>query len=164
MTLTWGPVRAYIGAMLHLIPPRIVPVAAFAICLAAPLQAQSQVQSQAQSQNEAQPQNETRNEAETDQGRSLMERGAELFMEGLTREMAPALQDLRGLAEQFGPSMQGFFEEMGPAFAGILDQVKDWSNYHPPEILPNGDIIMRRKLDPKDEAEPELPPAGPTDI
>lgn len=105
-----------------------------------------------------------------DEGRSLMERGADLFLEGLTQEMAPALNDLRGLAEQWGPSMQGFLAEMGPAFAGIMDEVKDWSRYHPPEILSNGDIIMRRKADPKDEDGDEgskqepLPPSGPTDI
>jgi len=95
-----------------------------------------------------------------------MERGAELFFEGLKQEMAPALNDLRGLAEEFGPSMQGFFEEMGPAFAGILDEVKDWSMYHPPEILPNGDILMRRKADPEGEdlQQEALPPSGPTDI
>lgn len=99
-----------------------------------------------------------------------MQRGMELFFEGLSQEMAPALNDLRGLAEQFGPSMQGFLEEMGPALAGIMEEVKDWSAYHPPEILPNGDIIMRRKADPKDEGlgegkeDADLPPSGPTDI
>jgi len=96
-----------------------------------------------------------------------MERGAELFFEGLAQEMAPALDDLRGLAEEFGPAMQAFLEEMGPAFVAIMDEVKDWSMYHPPEILPNGDIIMRRKVDPEDEdpeAEGDLPPSGPTDI
>ena len=105
--------------------------------------------------------------AQEDEGPSLMERGAQLFFEGLTQEMAPALDDLRGLAEEFGPAMQGFFEEMGPAFVEIMDEVKDWSMYHPPEILPNGDIIMRRKVDPEDEVpkeEGDLPPSGPTDI
>jgi hypothetical protein len=35
-----------------------------------------------------------------------------------------------------------------------------------PEVLPNGDIIIRRKVDPEDEA-PEAedsPPSGATDI
>ena len=120
---------------------RIPLAAAFAVLLAAPVPAQ-------------------------DQGRSLMERGAELFLEGLQKEMAPALNDLRGLAEELGPAMQGFIGEMGPAFGDILEEVKDWSLYHPPEILPNGDIIMRRKVEPEAE-KPEdkvLPPSGPTDI
>jgi hypothetical protein len=125
---------------------RIIPAFALVATLASPVQAQSV------------------DDNDGDGGRSLMERGAELFFEGLSQEMAPALNDLRGMAEQFGPSMQGFFEEMGPAFADILDEVKDWSNYHPPEILPNGDIILRRKVDPEGEDEKELPPSGPTDI
>ena len=104
--------------------------------------------------------------AQEDEGRSLMERGAELFFEGLAQEMAPALDDLRGMAEQFGPSMQSFFEEMGPAFAEIMSEVEDWSVYEMPEILPNGDIIIRRKVDPEDEETEDevLPPSGPTDI
>jgi len=35
--------------------------------------------------------------------------------------------------------------EMGPALADILGQIEDISNYHPPEMLPNGDIIIRKK-------------------
>ena len=101
--------------------------------------------------------------------RSLMERGAELFLEGLRQEMEPTLKDLRGMAEQFGPAMRSFLEEMGPAFGDILQEVKDWSAYHPPEMLPNGDIIMRRKVDPESppDDEPdadESAPSAPTDI
>lgn len=109
--------------------------------------------------------------AQEDDGPSLMERGAELFFEGLAQEMAPALNDLRGMAEQFGPSMQSFLEEMGPAFVDILEQVKDWSVYEVPEVLPNGDIIIRRKVVPQEETpEPDIPkadtvpPSGATDI
>ena len=95
-----------------------------------------------------------------------MERGAELFLEGLQQEMAPALDDLRGLVDEFGPAMQGFVREMGPAFSTLLGEVQDWSRYHPPEILPNGDIILRRKADPPNEGAEEeaTPPSGPTDI
>lgn len=89
--------------------------------------------------------------------RSLMQRGAEMFLEGLRGEMAPAIDDLAGLAEQFGPAMRGFIAEMGPAMADILGQVQDWSAYHPPEILPNGDIIIRRKQTPDDAPEAPVP-------
>ena len=106
--------------------------------------------------------------AQEDNGRSLMERGAELFLEGLRKEMEPALGDLRDLAQQFGPSMQSFLQEMGPALADLMDQVSDWSVYEPPEILPNGDIIIRRKPDPDDESVPDDgeqdTPPEPTDI
>ena len=97
-----------------------------------------------------------------EQDPSLMEQGLELFFEGLRDEMAPALDDLRSLAEEFGPAMQSFLHEMGPALADIAAQVEDWSTYERPEILPNGDIIIRKKpvLD-----EPEQPESGgQTDI
>ncbi|MCF6430518.1 MULTISPECIES: hypothetical protein [unclassified Leisingera] len=84
---------------------------------------------------------------------SLMERGAELFWEGLREEMAPALEDLQGMMEDIGPSMGAFLAEMGPALAEIAKEVKDWSAYELPEILPNGDIIIRKK--PKDNAPAE---------
>ena len=77
---------------------------------------------------------------------SLMEQGLELFFEGLREEMAPALDDLQQLADEFAPAMQGLLSEMGPALAEIATQVEDWSVYEMPEILPNGDIIIRKKL------------------
>ncbi len=83
--------------------------------------------------------------AEEDTGKSLMEQGAELFFEGLRQEMEPALEDLQGLVTQFGPAMQSFFEQMGPALADLAGEIEDWSAYEPPEILPNGDIIIRKK-------------------
>jgi len=78
---------------------------------------------------------------------SLMERGAQMFLEGLLAEVEPRLDELQDLAQEFGPAMRGFFEEMGPAFGDLLSEVEDWSAYHPPEILPNGDIIIRRKAE-----------------
>ncbi|WP_101067365.1 hypothetical protein [Roseovarius salinarum] len=89
-------------------------------------------------------------------GRSLMERGAELFFEGMRREMAPAMEDLRGMAEQMGPALREFWMEMGPAFAELMDKIDDISAYHPPEMLPNGDIILRRKT-PEEMEEPPAP-------
>lgn len=85
-----------------------------------------------------------------DSGPSLMERGVELFWEGLRQEMAPALEDLQGMMEEIGPAMGAFLAEMGPALAEIAKEVEDWSVYEMPEILPNGDIIIRKK--PKDNA------------
>lgn len=106
--------------------------------------------------------------AEEDIGKSLMERGAELFLEGLRQEMEPAIEDLRGLADQFGPALHSFMQEMGPALAELAAQVQDWSAYELPEMLPNGDIIIRKKplRDPPDRPEPqdEAAPGGLTDI
>jgi len=92
-------------------------------------------------------------EAEED-GLSLIERGARMMLEGLADEMAPAMQDLRGMAETMGPKMRDFVTAMGPALADILSRVDDITLYHPPEILPNGDIIIRRKS-PDGDADPK---------
>ena len=81
--------------------------------------------------------------AQEDDGSSLMERGAQDFLEGLLKEMQPAWRE-----------MQGFMNEMGPAMIELMDQVKDWSTYEAPEILDNGDIIIRRK--PEEKEPPKL--------
>lgn len=91
--------------------------------------------------------------AEEEEGFSLMEEGAKLFMRGIMQEMEPAMDDLRAFAETMEPAMRQFVREMGPALAEVLKKVDDLTMYHPPEMLPNGDIIMRRK-------EP-VPPAAP---
>ena len=103
---------------------------------------------------------------EEESGSSLMERGAELFWEGLRKEMAPSLEELEGLMATIGPSMQSFLTEMGPALAEIADKVEDWSRYEAPEILPNGDIIIRRKPDPEDAPKVGTEPDanGTTDL
>lgn len=127
----------------------IVPLALIGILSATPITAQSE---------------------EEEEGKDLMERGMELLFEGLREEMSPALKQMRELADDYGPALFSFLEEMGPAFGEMLDDVKDWASYHPPEILPNGDIIIRKKIrpEPKPEAEPvpvpELPPQGQTDL
>ena len=92
--------------------------------------------------------------SQEDNDKSLMEQGAELFFEGLRKEMEPALDELLGLADEFGPAMQSFLQEMGPALAELAAEIKDWSAYESPEILPNGDIIIRRKQT-EDLPEPE---------
>jgi len=78
---------------------------------------------------------ETEDKAEVGEGLNLMEEGAKLFFRGLMSEMEPALNDLQGLADQ-----------MGPAFEELQGMIGDFTNYHAPEVLPNGDIIIRRKV------------------
>ena len=65
---------------------------------------------------------------DTSEGLRLLEEGAELLLRGLIGELEPAID-------------------------GLKDSINDLSAYHPPEILPNGDIIFRRKQEV--EAEPE---------
>jgi len=89
---------------------------------------------------------------------SLMERGAQLFFEGLMEEMAPALDDMTALLEEAGPALQEFVAEMGPKLRTVLEEVEDWSVYSAPEVMPNGDIIIRRKPDvPAVPPKPEAP-------
>ena len=59
-------------------------------------------------------------EAQEDRGRDLMAEALRLFMQGFMAEMEPAIEDLEGF-------------------------LQDLNAYHPPEVLPNGDIIIRRK-------------------
>lgn len=75
-----------------------------------------------------------------------MEEGARLFLRGMMEEAEPAMKELQRLVEDMEPAMRQFVQEMGPALNELLGKVDDLSNYHPPEMLPNGDIIMRRKL------------------
>jgi hypothetical protein len=105
---------------------QIVLSAALALALASPAQAE---------------------ETTSDNGFSLMEEGARLLFKGLVQEMEPALKEMEEFSDQLEPALRGFVENMGPALADLLGQVEDFSKYHPPEILPNGDIILRRKTD-----------------
>lgn len=75
-----------------------------------------------------------------EQGFSLLDRGAELLLRGLMAEVEPRLRDL---AEKVGPGLQ--------ELQGLIG---DLDAYHAPEILPNGDIIIRRKV-------PLVPNPGP---
>ena len=93
-------------------------------------------------------------------GASLMERGAEMFFDGLRQELGPALGELRDKAGEAAPALREFMQQMGPALVGILARIEDLSAYAPPEMLPNGDIIIRRKT----PLVPETAPQGETEI
>lgn len=84
-------------------------------------------------------------------GFSLMEQGAKLLMEGIMQEMEPAIEDLRRFGEEVEPGLRRFIAEMGPALGELMQKIDDFTVYEPPELLPNGDIIIRRKppLDPE---------------
>ncbi|WP_341212107.1 hypothetical protein [uncultured Limimaricola sp.] len=105
---------------------QIVPIALAAALFAAPVTAQIE-------------------EAPEDEGFSLMQRGAELFFEGIMGEMEPAIEDFREFAKTAEPHLRALLSEMGPALMQVLDRIDDIANYEAPEILENGDIILRRK-------------------
>ena len=62
--------------------------------------------------------------------------------------------------------IEDFMSELGPQLEALRDHVQDWTQYEAPEVLENGDIIIRRKpeaeIDP--EAEPEPLPEGTREI
>jgi hypothetical protein len=92
------------------------------------------------------------------EGLNLFEQGADLFLRGLLDEIGPQLEQLR-------PQFEGMADEIGPMIAGLLNLVDEIDAYHPPEILPNGDIILRRKTPSKQAPEPRNPPGeGEVDL
>lgn len=115
---------------------------ALSLCLAAPVIAQEQ---------------------EDERGFSLMEEGARLFLEGIMREMEPALDDLREFSDEVEPGLRRFVEEMGPALGELMNKIDDFTVYHPPEMLPNGDIIIRRKT-PLEQERDEVAPSDEIEL
>ncbi|MBF9048886.1 hypothetical protein GTA62_04415 [Roseobacter sp. HKCCD9010] len=84
-------------------------------------------------------------ESEFSEGLDLFAEGARLIMEGLREEMEPMLEEIQPFLE----------DEMLPFMQGMADMMDDITAYHPPERLPNGDIIIRRRDD-----APDLPEIG----
>ena len=85
------------------------------------------------------------------------------LFECLTEEMRPRFEDLLG---DVGPTLEGLLQDMGPALNGLAEMIGDLNAYHPPERLPNGDIILRRKTPVPPEPPKEQPtePTGPIDL
>jgi hypothetical protein len=81
-----------------------------------------------------------------EEGPSLMERGLALFFEGFRQELEPALD---GMGEAL--------TEMKPAIDKLMAMVDDITNYQAPEMLENGDIIIRRKPDAPPVTRQETP-------
>lgn len=72
--------------------------------------------------------------ADTEQGFSLMEEGAKLLFRGLLANMEPALKDISGAVADLQPKLRE-----------LIAMIDDFSNYNAPELLENGDILIRRK-------------------
>ena len=86
----------------------------------------------------------------------LIERGAQMFLKGLIQQLQPALRDLGELSGSLEPALRSLTTEMAPYLRDLLQQVDDWSVYEAPEVLPNGDIILRKKISPPSVApQPE---------
>ncbi|MEM8790229.1 MAG: hypothetical protein AAGE80_01330 [Pseudomonadota bacterium] len=70
------------------------------------------------------------------------------------KDPIPELRDqlgeiLRDLRQQIEPALQGLVDKFS-----ILEEIDSFENYGEPEVLPNGDIIIRRRPDAPDYAPP----------
>lgn len=85
--------------------------------------------------------------ATPEEGFSLLREGARVLMENFFSEMEPALNDMQdGLGEAL--------RQMEPMMRDLGAMMGELQNYHAPEKLPNGDIIIRRKSPAEIAAEP----------
>lgn len=84
---------------------------------------------------------QTPGSADIGEGMDRLGEGARLVLRGLMGEVEPRMRELAEALDAWD------FEGFG------LD---DLGAYHPPELLPNGDIILRRKRPPPGEGEIEL--------
>lgn len=69
-------------------------------------------------------------EGGTSEGFDLLREGSRMLLEQLFKELGPKLEDLEGFSFEF-------------------------EGYEMPEVLPNGDIIIRRKPDQRGKDSPE---------
>ena len=72
---------------------------------------------------------------------------------------------LEQFSEESRTFLQKWMTEMTPMLESLREKIDDLSNYEAPEVMPNGDIIIRRKPDapdrPAPETEPDETPATP---
>lgn len=71
--------------------------------------------------------------------------------------------------ERFSEEAQRFFgdlaQNIAPMLEGLQEKIGDLSHYDAPEVLPNGDIIIRRKPDaPKSPPPQNQPNDGQVDL
>ena len=72
--------------------------------------------------------------AGVEEGVSLMQQGAEILLRGLMDNMEPALKDMGAAVAEIEPKLRD-----------LMAMVDDITKYHAPEMLENGDILLRRK-------------------
>ncbi|WP_199286486.1 hypothetical protein, partial [Pseudogemmobacter humi] len=76
-----------------------------------------------------------------EEGFSLIEEGAKLLLRGLMAEMEPKVREMEEAFRDLAPQI----EALGPQLREIARLMGDVQNYHMPEVLENGDILIRRK-------------------
>ena len=77
--------------------------------------------------------------------------------------------DLPDLRDRIGKILSDLTDEVQPALQemiesfGFLEEIDSFEHYGPPEVLPNGDIIIRRSEDAPAYIPPEAPPKSPAE-
>ena len=99
--------------------------------------------------------------SDAEEGLSLIEEGAKLLFRGLIGEMEPAMKEM---AESFGT----FAREAEPLLRDLVRLMGNVADYHAPEVLPNGDILIRRRQPGEppgpDRFDHQFGPGGETDL
>jgi len=74
--------------------------------------------------------------------------------------------DLAPLAENFRDLFEGLAKDMMPLMEQLADKMSDLNAFEAPEVLPNGDIIIRRKQKTDDVpgSGPKVNPDGSIDL
>lgn len=82
-------------------------------------------------------------------GQGQMSKGMQQFLDGMMKEIMPLMD---GMKESMNDAL--------PRLRQLLGMIGDFQNYEAPEMLPNGDIIIRRKT----PLKPAPPAEGQTDL
>ncbi len=88
---------------------------------------------------------------DVDEGFSLLREGAKLLLRGMASQVEPALKDMTDALEAAKPQLLELLTMMG-----------NINDYHLPERLPNGDILLRHKT--PQEMQAQTPDAGETEL
>ena len=83
--------------------------------------------------------------------------------EGLFNFMERMLRDFMTEAEPQLRQLERGLTELEPELDRLFDRMRGMTQYYPPEILPNGDILIRRRQveEGTPEDTPEVSPDGP---
>lgn len=92
-----------------------------------------------------------------DEGFSLIEEGAKIILRSMIDEMKPALDEAQ---EGLGEALQAW----EPAIRDLMARIDDITAYEPPIVLPNGDILIRRKREPFGPPMPKIGPNGEVEL
>lgn len=70
------------------------------------------------------------------------------------------LDGLNEFAEGMRKLLEGFASDLEPMMEDLAERLDGLRGYHPPEVLPNGDIIIRKKTPEEIEQEASEPEDG----